>query len=1014
MEQFINIYTKFQKETETEANAFNQSLEDTKSRYCSLYSKAKERTHKSLETAIDQIENSIGEINDSFKEQLNGKNDLFEIKCVEQGINLKEPLCNEINSRISSIERIIFSFPESKNIKDLTSALLELQRVYSELKAIDSDFDSLFDASYSSIFNVDEQNDINSITNVHEQKLREIGDNLKTSVITFQEGTLNDLLTATKVEKEPLRHCLIATKNVGKDPNAVSLFLELKLETPEIREGIYQEFSTVSGHLLFLEDDPDDESTAVIMRKIVQQYLHKAPLKTLHILPLGFFPADFKGLIWQAQHALKDPSIVSSVVDDPTEINSKIAELKGVVDDRDGKYFGLDFFKYNKANPDNPDPMIVLFLYDYPNCSSPASMHNLEIILKDGPRDGVYVVATYITSIQNAFPGSYLRLDDPKFHFQVFDATKGSAIRSNGIEISSDIEAPGFNPIHFIESLKGDDTLKVPAIDIEKIVSDNTTFDFSSVIDIPVGKSGNNVQDVTFEVRNEKSSMIIAGIQGSGKSEFLHTLIMSAAWKYSPKELNFMLIDFKDGAEFRPYTNQFAIPHVKLVSGNNKLEDAWLILDKIRKEKEKRNSLFVAAGVKDIVEYNQKFPEKQIPRLFVVIDEYQVMLEGSGSMPAKCEEILTALIKEIRSAGISVILSSQACSCGSQILSQINNRVVLKSNGALEKMIPSLTKGEEQLAASPRGSAYFSNGSNISLFRGAYIGDSAGKADFANKIRDKYANEKAEVVLSNDEKAYPFGTSHVEKDEIDTLRVDYGLSALDNEHLTLDFKAKQPFGNPLLVGPFGKAFDIENAIARNGLLKEDGANINLGFFGNQDYGFAIPNDLKPAKSMSEIAKQVNDLYDVYQIRVKNRSQGLAEPDDKIHILFLNSCDASMLDGYDKESAAALQNPDSPWDNKPTVSLRSKIEDLYRDSFKYRIFIFLHFDSPADLNDFFEYPAKPQLSCAFYLNQTAYQYYADKTFGLSTKLILEERNSLSCFEEGALVKFKRYQSEEETK
>ena len=46
---------------------------------------------------------------------------------------------------------------------------------------------------------------------------------------------------------------------------------------------------------------------------------------------------------------------------------------------------------------------------------------------------------------------------------------------------------------------------------------------------------------------------LVAGTTGSGKSEFLQAFILSLAINYSPKEVAFVLVDFKGGDMARPF-----------------------------------------------------------------------------------------------------------------------------------------------------------------------------------------------------------------------------------------------------------------------------------------------------------------------------------------------------------------------------------------------------------------------------------------------------------------------------
>ena len=60
--------------------------------------------------------------------------------------------------------------------------------------------------------------------------------------------------------------------------------------------------------------------------------------------------------------------------------------------------------------------------------------------------------------------------------------------------------------------------------------------------------------------RGTSQHLLVAGKTGSGKSTFLHGLITNTALIYSPEQVEFYLIDFKKGVEFKSYADCKAAP----------------------------------------------------------------------------------------------------------------------------------------------------------------------------------------------------------------------------------------------------------------------------------------------------------------------------------------------------------------------------------------------------------------------------------------------------------------------
>jgi DNA segregation ATPase FtsK/SpoIIIE, S-DNA-T family len=107
--------------------------------------------------------------------------------------------------------------------------------------------------------------------------------------------------------------------------------------------------------------------------------------------------------------------------------------------------------------------------------------------------------------------------------------------------------------------------------------------------------------------------------------------------QYSPDELELYLLDYKEGVEFQIYVDPNrsetqnhsseldetrALPHAKVISIESDREFGLSVLQAIQKEIETRGQLFKDIGVSELKDYRQK-TNKQIPRVLVVIDEFQ-------------------------------------------------------------------------------------------------------------------------------------------------------------------------------------------------------------------------------------------------------------------------------------------------------------------------------------------------------------------------------------------------------
>ncbi len=152
---------------------------------------------------------------------------------------------------------------------------------------------------------------------------------------------------------------------------------------------------------------------------------------------------------------------------------------------------------------------------------------------------------------------------------------------------------------------------------------------------------------VVVDLDRDGPHLLVAGTTGSGKSEFLRTVVLSLAGRYRPEEVGFVLADFKGGAAFGPCVD---LPHVAgLVTDLD--GDLQRLVEALRGEVEDRERLVADRGVTgfgDLV-------AGELRRLVVVVDEFAVLAE-------RYDEELGALVdlaRRGRSLGMHLVLATQ-------------------------------------------------------------------------------------------------------------------------------------------------------------------------------------------------------------------------------------------------------------------------------------------------------------------------------------------------------------------
>ena len=192
---------------------------------------------------------------------------------------------------------------------------------------------------------------------------------------------------------------------------------------------------------------------------------------------------------------------------------------------------------------------------------------------------------------------------------------------------------------------------------------------------------------------------LMVGATGAGKSAAINQMLATLLRMYSPKELELVMVDFKN-VEFAMYTDKETqlsrLPHAKIIAGTKDGEYAISVFNYLCKEMDRRTAIFSAAGVKKLEEYNKKMaaegtPEKCMPRILVLIDEFQVMFTevDASIVDNKIKPAITSLSKLARFCGCHMWFTSQSMqgTLSKDIMDQFSLRVALRCSKDVSQSI---------------------------------------------------------------------------------------------------------------------------------------------------------------------------------------------------------------------------------------------------------------------------------------------------------------------------------------
>ncbi len=166
--------------------------------------------------------------------------------------------------------------------------------------------------------------------------------------------------------------------------------------------------------------------------------------------------------------------------------------------------------------------------------------------------------------------------------------------------------------------------------------------------------------------------MLVGGTTGSGKSEFLSSLIATTVARYDPGEVQLALIDFKGGAAFDAFSG---LQHVVCEASNLEPDRMARAIDFLNGELDYRMGLLRSSGAKDFEELRRQSAVRH-PRLLVVLDEYAA---AQQSFP-EVRRLTDTIAARGRSLGVHVVFATQnpANAVTADMVTNIGARVCLR------------------------------------------------------------------------------------------------------------------------------------------------------------------------------------------------------------------------------------------------------------------------------------------------------------------------------------------------
>jgi hypothetical protein len=351
---------------------------------------------------------------------------------------------------------------------------------------------------------------------------------------------------------------------------------------------------------------------------------------------------------------------------EPQQIEKALADLSVHMEMVIQKYLRNDYPSmedYNQKAGEVEEPYRLLVIANFPMNFSENAAQRLISIAGNGPRTGVYVLLTRDTELKLPYnfnveelerlatvidyDGRFVwRDDDFQQHYLTLDQLP-EVEKFKGFLTAVGKAAENVGPV------------KVPFDNAVKDLTEwwSPRMQVEEGLKVPIGREGaRELRD--FVLDDSKVHVLVAGKTGFGKSNLLHVIILSLVLHYSPDDLELYLIDFKEGVEFKCYAAQ-RLPHARVIAIQTEREFGLSVLQGLAKELEDRSIPFKEAGVQGLKNFREKKPEVRMPRIVLMVDEFQEFFRQDDALSGQAANLLDLLVSKGRSYGIHVILASQ-------------------------------------------------------------------------------------------------------------------------------------------------------------------------------------------------------------------------------------------------------------------------------------------------------------------------------------------------------------------
>jgi S-DNA-T family DNA segregation ATPase FtsK/SpoIIIE len=482
------------------------------------------------------------------------------------------------------------------------------------------------------------------------------------------------------VDVEKLAETTIKDKRLAL-PGPARLSVPLCLAYPE------------QGSILFETAGPGHDEAIGALNNIILRLLSASPPGRLNftiIDPVGL-GQNFAGIMHLADY--EEQIINSRIWTQSGQIEQKLAHLNEHMEKVIQMYLRNEYAtiaEYNEQAGVIAEKYYFLVIADFPANFTEVAAKRLLSIAASGARCGVYMLIHWDQRqplppefIPDELRASSVCLSGSDNHFLL------AGKPMPGVDLALDAPPPPEFAIEFVNKVglasRDSSRVEVPFAHVAPPEAQVWTENTAKELRVPVGRTGATKFQYLAIGKGTCQHALVAGKTGSGKSTLFHVIITNLALWCSPEQVEFYLVDFKKGVEFKCYAT-YRLPHARVVAIESDREFGLSVLQRVDDELKHRGDLFRQLGVQDVAGYKRAGGTEPIPRSLLIIDEFQEFFVEDDRISQTASLLLDRIVRQGRAFGIHVLLGSQtlggAYTVARTTLGQMVIRIALQCNEA--------------------------------------------------------------------------------------------------------------------------------------------------------------------------------------------------------------------------------------------------------------------------------------------------------------------------------------------